>query len=175
MTMVDRQVAFWLDRHRVALQRLIRLTEGASSLSDVLYYDAARVATQENDRVRRFGEQLLGGKAGREIGSERELDPWEKKASDMVPNRLYRGPAATAGQLVGIPLADRLAWQQYLRSRPDEAHTVIVLAEYWANGRRTALEIIDLVELESGVRDAELIVRRFELLAQLGLLKNYGG
>ena len=175
MAMLDRQVAFWLDRHRVALQKLTRLARGASSLSDALYYDAARFAKQENDRVRRFGEQLLGGKAGRETAPEREPDSWEKKAADMVPNRLYKGPAATAGQLGGIPLEDRLAWQRLLRSRSDEANTVIVLAEYWADGRRTALEIIDLVELESGIRDAELIVRRFELLAQLGLLKNFGG
>ena len=173
--MLDRLVAFWLDRHRVALQKLIRLADEISSLSDVLYYDAARFAKQENGRVGRFAEGLLDGKAGRETAPEREPDAWEQKAADMVPRRLYRGPAAVIGGLAGLPLEDRLAWQQLLKSRESGANTVITLAEYWADGRRTALEVIELVELESGIRDAELIVRRFELLAQLGLLKNYSG
>jgi aminopeptidase-like protein len=173
MAMVDRQVAFWLDRHRVALQRLIRLANGAQSLSDVLYYDAARFAKQENSRVIRFGEKLLGNKAGRQAESEQELDSWEQKAADMVPNRLHRGPADAFGHMQGLTPAERQAWQQLLGSRPDGARTMVVLAEYWADNRRTALEIIDLIELEMGVRDAELIVRRFEMLAQMGLLKNY--
>jgi hypothetical protein len=45
-----------------------------------------------------------------------------------------------------------------------------VMAEYWADGKRTALEIVGLVEMESGIRDPELIVRRFELLHKLGLI-----
>ena len=173
--MLDRQVAFRLDRHRVALQKLIGLAGETSSLSDVLYYDAARFAKQESGRVGRFAEQLLGGKAGRETALEREPDAWEKKAADMVPRRLYRGPAAAIGGMARLPLEDRLAWQQLLRSRKNGAGTVITLAEYWADGRRTALEVIELVELECGIRDAELIVRRFELLAHLGLLKNFSG
>jgi aminopeptidase YwaD len=173
LAMLDRQIAFWLDRHRVALQSMIRLNRGANSLSDVLYYDAARFAKQENSRAARFGEKLLGNKAGRHSAPERELDSWERKAADMVPRRMYRGPADTFSHMRGVPLADRQAWRQLLNGRPDSAQTVVVLAEYWADGRRTALEIIDLIELETGVRDPELIVRRFELLAQMGLLKNY--
>jgi hypothetical protein len=91
----------------------------------------------------------------------------------MIPNRLYRGPADAFGHFRGISAEDRLAWRQLLRSRSDGAQTIVVLAEYWANGRRTALEIIDLIELETGTRDAELIVRRFEMLAKMGLVRNY--
>jgi hypothetical protein len=170
---LDRQVAFLLDRHRVALQQLIQLARGANTLSDVLYYDAARFAKQENARVARFAEKLSGGKAGRQTAPEKELDAWEKKAADMIPNRLYRGPADAFGHFRGISAEDRLAWRQLLRSRSDGAQTIVVLAEYWANGRRTALEIIDLIELETGTRDAELIVRRFEMLAKMGLVRNY--
>jgi hypothetical protein len=104
---------------------------------------------------------------------QKELDAWEKKASDMVPNRQYRGPADVFGHMSGLSLEDQLAWQALLASRSDGAHTLIVLAEYWADGRRTALEIIDLIELETGIRDPELIVRRFEILAKMGLLRNY--
>ena len=43
-------------------------------------------------------------------------------------------------------------------------HTILALAEYWTDGRRTALDIVEQIELETGFRDAELIVRQFELL-----------
>ena len=50
------------------------------------------------------------------------------------------------------------------------AYTTQTLAEYWADGQRTILEIIDRIEMEIGIRDAELIVREFELLKRLGLV-----
>jgi hypothetical protein len=52
-----------------------------------------------------------------------------------------------------------------------QAYTVSTLAEYWADGRRTGLEIADLVELESGIRDPELIVTFFKLLHKIDLVE----
>ena len=49
--------------------------------------------------------------------------------------------------------------------------TAQILAGYWADGQRTILEIIDRIEMEIGIRDAELMVREFELLERLGLVK----
>ena len=54
---------------------------------------------------------------------------------------------------------------------PRAMDPLIPLAEYWADGKRTALEIIDLIELENGLRDAEVIVRTYEVLAKLGLME----
>jgi hypothetical protein len=68
--------------------------------------------------------------------------------------------------------AEELAdWFNLLASRKNGGFTVPVLAEYWADGRRSALEIVDLVEMETGIRDAELIVSRFEMLQRLGLME----
>jgi hypothetical protein len=44
------------------------------------------------------------------------------------------------------------------------------LALYWADGARSVLEIADLVELESGRRDVELILTYFQLLEALGFV-----
>ena len=74
------------------MQKLIGLAGETSSLSDVLYYDAARFAKQESGRVGRFAEQLLGGKAGRETALEREPDAWEKKAADIIERLMGRKP-----------------------------------------------------------------------------------
>ena len=67
--MLERRVAFKLDRHRVALQGLIRLAGGAGSLSEMLYYEASRFANRELDRARRLVTQL-GDQAPAEKTSE---------------------------------------------------------------------------------------------------------
>lgn len=169
---LEQRVAFQLDRHRVALQGLIRLCDTASSLSDMLYYDAARFANQEQGRARRLAEQQLGeseGGATEEVVEEGE--EWEQKAAEMRPHRLYRGPVSWVGSLATLPSEERKAWHELMHSRKVGGYTISVLAEYWADGRRTGLEIVDLVEMETGRRDAELIVRRFELLQMMGLVE----
>jgi hypothetical protein len=50
------------------------------------------------------------------------------------------------------------------------AYTLPVLAEYWADGRRTVGEIVHLIEMETGIRDLELVAGQFELLHKLGLI-----
>lgn len=169
---LEQRVAFLLDRHRVALQGLIRLCDTASSLSDMLYYDAARFANQEQERARRLAEQQLevSGEEGAIEITERQNE-WEQKAAEMKPHRLYRGPVSWIGSMATLPPEERTAWYELIHSRDAGSHTVLVLAEYWADGRRTALEIVDLVEMETGIRDAELIVRRFELLQMQGLIE----
>jgi hypothetical protein len=52
-----------------------------------------------------------------------------------------------------------------------QAYTVSTLAEYWTDGRRSGLEIVDLVELESGIRDPQLIITYFQLLHKIGLVE----
>jgi hypothetical protein len=169
---LERLVAFHLDRHRVALQGLIRLCGIASSLSDMMYYDAARFANQELGRARRLAEQHLGVAALENVReSSEKLDEWEQRAAEMKPHRLYRGPASTMGALQSLSAEELADWFKLLTSRKTGGFTVPVLAEYWADGRRSALEIVDLVEMETGIRDAELIVRRFELLQRLALVE----
>ena len=51
------------------------------------------------------------------------------------------------------------------------AHTLLDLALYWADGQRSLLEIADLVELESGQRDIELLVACVRLLQKLGFVE----
>ncbi len=65
--------------------------------------------------------------------------------------------------------AEKEALYQFRKGRKG-ACTVQTLAEYWADGRRTILEIIDQIEMEIGIRDAELVVREFEPLERLELV-----
>jgi hypothetical protein len=170
--MLERRVAFKLDRHRVALQGLIRLAGGAGSLSEMLYYEASRFANRELDRARRLATQIMDQAPGKSApDASPEVDESEKKAVAMTPRRLYRGPVNYNHNLYQLTQAERDDWYELNKSRKGSRHTILALAEYWADGRRTAKEIIDLIELETGVRDAELILGQFELLHKLELME----
>lgn len=169
---LEQQTAFWLDRHRVALQGLISVGGSSRSLSDMLYYDAARFVNRELERARRIASQMsMDFTLETEPESVANPDQWERQAAEMIPSRKYRGPASLIGDaLAKLTLEERTAWFQLTQSRKVGRFTIPTLAEYWADGRRTALEIIDLVEMETGVRDAELIVNWFVMLQRIGLL-----
>lgn len=165
-------VAYHLDRHRAALDTLERLSAGARPVIEEVYEAAVRFAGDEQTRGVELGRQLAGMPGSITLtGEERELDNWERRAAGLRPRRHYRGPFSFIGGLADLPEKDKLAWQSFLDGRSDGAYVVATLAEYWADGRRTALEIADLVEMETGLRDVELIVRRFELLEKLNLVE----
>ena len=96
-------------------------------------------------------------------------DEWETKAAQLTPQRHYRGPGISIGSFAKLTQAERDEWNNFSNGRP-AAWTIPSLAEYWANGRRTALQIADLIEMETGIRDVEMVVRYFELLQKLGLV-----
>jgi hypothetical protein len=99
------------------------------------------------------------------------LSEKEKEAAGLVPLRQVRGPIPLRGYLRRLDGADREAWRHLLKARKDDAHhTLTTLALYWADGARSVLEIADLVELEAGRRDVELLVSYFRLLEKLGFV-----
>ena len=94
---------------------------------------------------------------------------WEQKATSLIPTRNYRGPGLAIGAEAELTASEKEELYQFRKGRTG-AYTAQTLAEYWADGQRTILEIIDRIEMEIGIRDAELIVREFELLKRLGLV-----
>jgi aminopeptidase YwaD len=163
---LERRVAYALARHHQAMLTLNRLWDGADSLVEELTADASETADREVARAYKAVNMVPPANEGGLVAG----DEWEQKAAQMIPRRLYRGPAMPLNATTGLPPAERAAWQQLLEDRSESAYTVYVLAEYWVDGQRTALDIVDLVEMETGVRDAELIVRRLELLERQGLV-----
>jgi hypothetical protein len=57
------------------------------------------------------------------------------------------------------------------KERKRRFYTLPTLAMYWADGKRNLLEIADLIELETGQRDVELLVEYFQMLGQLNLVE----
>jgi len=171
LELLERRIAYVLARHKVALATLTRLWEGVDPLIHVLGEEAANLVhialgrgrRAAGDRIRALGADGLSEPPG-------ELDEWERKAATMRPRRLYRGPIALRAAMRKLVPDERAAWRELVTSRRAGGRTLPTLAEYWADGRRSASEIVDLVEMESGVRDAELVVTYFELLHKLGWL-----
>jgi aminopeptidase YwaD len=165
---LERRASYELERHRESLDSLSRLWDGAGQVVVELQAEAADYIAAYLRSIRKAVQACEDRLAS--AGGARNEDEWEQEAAGMVPRRRYRGPADLRGHWVKVAPAERAAWFSLMKSRPDGGWTLPVLADYWADGRRTVRDIVDLVEMESGIRDAELIVKRFELLHKLGLV-----
>ena len=168
---LQRQIAYQLDRHQEALASLGRLWAGVMGIATTLRSAAAGYAEWQVEVV----EGVRNGRLAQLPPDDRQLetteaDEWAAKAASLIPQRTYRGPGISIGSLAQLSQAERDEWQTFTSQRGSTAWTLPPLAEYWANGRRTALEIAELIEMETGIRDIELVVRYFELLQKLGLV-----
>ncbi|NLE76975.1 MAG: DUF4910 domain-containing protein [Chloroflexi bacterium] len=96
-------------------------------------------------------------------------DPWEREAAGLAPRRLYRGPADHAWLQRALPAEAWGEFETLLEEHRPHAGALLSLSEYWADGDRTLQEVADQVEMESGMREVELLVRFYRLLAAAGL------
>ena len=172
---LDRQIAFMLDRHKAALGTLERLAP-AICLIDELAAEAERAAQHElgwiikttDMRAAGLGLGELPDPPSRDAG---DLSDLERQAAGKVPVRLVRGPVPLGNHMGRLAAEDREQWRRLLKARESGIHyTLTGLALYWADGKRSVLEIADLVEMEAGGRDVELLLAYFELLAKLGFV-----
>ena len=170
---LDRRLAYLLDRQQAALGTLARLAPVGCPVAE-LQAEAVAVARRE----------LAWAKGGIDLhtvalGLEalpslppRELSEEEQAASELVPARLAPGPIPLGSLLPRLSDEDQEAWRNLLKEREGGAHhTLVPLALFWADGTRSVLEIADRVELESGLRDVELLLACFRLPEKLELIR----
>jgi aminopeptidase YwaD len=172
---LDRRLAFLLDCHQAALQTLARLGPVECLFPDLLA-EAERV-TQHELSWASGAVDLYAATQGLaplpDACSEppASRSPEEQAAAGLVPVRLLRGPVPLHNYLRRLDDEERETWRQLLKARKGGTHrTLTALALFWADGRRSVLEIADLVELETGQRDVELLLAYFRLLEELGLV-----
>jgi hypothetical protein len=169
---LDRRLAYLLDRQKAALSTLQRLAR-----SDCLVEEFQTEAGKVVQRELAWARGGIGWRAATlaleqlPIVPPREIPAEEQEATQLVPVRLARGPIPLEQHLRRLDDEDRQAWTGLFKERKGWGHhTLTSLALYWADGSRTLMEIIDLVELETGNRDAELLITYFRLLGKLGLV-----
>jgi hypothetical protein len=170
---LDRRLAYLLDRQKAALGTLARLAPVKCPV-DELQDEAVRVA----------GRELAWAKGGIDLRlvalgldalpplPPRELSEAEQVAAELVPIRLAPGPIPLNSHLPRLSDEDREAWRKLLKEHKGSNHyTLLPLAQYWADGARSVLQIADQVELESGLRDVELLLAFFRLVEKLELIR----
>jgi aminopeptidase YwaD len=101
--------------------------------------------------------------------SEREVLP--ESAARLIPKRRYRGPISLRPHMLRLPPEERAAAEDMLRQHSEFSDLPADVALYWADGKRNLAEILDAVELETGVRDANGLLAYMQLLARLELLE----
>jgi aminopeptidase YwaD len=99
------------------------------------------------------------------------LSEEEQAAARLIPNRLVPGPVELPFHLRRLDPEDRAAWRHLTRDDKDWSHhTLTALALCWADGDRSLLDIVGLVELETGLRNTSLLLGYFRLLGKLGFV-----
>jgi hypothetical protein len=169
---LDRRLAYLLDRQKAALATLERLAP-SDCLVDEFQIEAEEVVRRELAWAR-GGVDLHAAALGLDrlpIIPPRETSDEEQQAAALVPVRKALGPIPLQQHLPRLDEDDRQVWGQLLKGRQGWGHhTLTSLALYWVDGTRSLLDIADLVELEIGSRDVELLLAYFRLLGKLGIV-----
>jgi hypothetical protein len=84
--------------------------------------------------------------------------------------RKMPGPLALDASLSRLTPEQRDEWYEVTRAHSATPETLLDLAVFWADGQRTLLDIADLVNMETGKRDVEYMVRYLRLLQALELV-----
>ncbi len=169
---LDRRLAYLLDRHSAALRTLGRIGPVECPMA-VLQAEAGQTVNHELAWAKGFVDlraAALGLRTLPDLPHDHSAE--EQEAADLIPERQIRGPIPLDDHLHRLAEEEREAWRRLLKERKGWMHhTLTNLALFWADGARSVLEIADLVELESGQRDVELLLAYFRLLEKLGLVR----
>ena len=110
----------------------------------------------------------LPGLRNREV--KRRENEWGEEAQRLVPRRLYKGPIPVTPYLRRLGSEERERWWRLEHRYGNALWYLLPLTLYWSDGERTLGEIVDLVEMETGKREAELLVTYCRTLSDLDLL-----
>jgi hypothetical protein len=162
-----------LDRQKVALATLDRIAPVDCLVTD-LQVDAEKAKNRALSWATGAVDLQIAALSleSLPVPQSHELTEEEQVAAKLIPLRTVPGPVSVGQHLHRLDAEMREEWRQLLKTRKGYAHhTMNVLALYWADGERSLLEIADLVEMECGLRDPELLLASFRLLADLDFVR----
>jgi len=168
---LEKKARFVTDRHQEATRSLLRLAPQNALI--------LRLTSEADSSLRRETERatMVLCSYAQKLGLEdmpspppRELDEWEQQALGMVPSRRFRGPVPSGFHLHKLAPEERETVYAWFQETGRLYRRLATMANYWVNGERTVAEIADLVELETGLRNVQLLVKHFGLLAKLDLM-----
>jgi aminopeptidase YwaD len=170
IALLREKAAYLTERERQALASLKRLSPEIAV--EGWQEEVAEFANGESAR----GEEAIGVCVQEgdwaELPEKSKLDEWEEKAAELVPRRTYRGPVSLRHHYLSqLSEEERERVWQMRKEHKKGFYALPTQAVYWADGKLNLLEIADLIELETGQRDVELLVEYFQILAKLNLIE----
>ncbi|MBU2598083.1 MAG: DUF4910 domain-containing protein [Actinobacteria bacterium] len=138
----------------------------------VIYEDFGLDKKEISKICEEMGEEKTKNKGLIKEFGDKEKIKWEDIADKNIISRIYKGP------IFEMNILNRLSKEQkekYFELKKENAETfdlIRTLALYWADGKRKLSEIADLVELESGLRNTEFLVKYFNFLSKCKLIKS---
>ena len=96
---------------------------------------------------------------------------WEEIADKTIIKRLYKGPISETSILNRLSREQKEKFYTLYKENKETFSLLRTIALYWVNGKRKLSEIVDLVELESGLRNTEFLVKYFDFLSKCKLIK----
>jgi len=138
----------------------------------VIYKDLGFNKKEISEICEEMGEGKIEKKGLIKEFEDKEKIKWEDIADKNIISRIYKGP------ILEMNILNRLSKEQrekYFELKKENAETfdlIRTLALYWADGKRKLSEIADLVELESGLRNTEFLVKYFNFLSKCKLIKS---
>lgn len=152
-----RRLDFMLERHGVALDSLTRLGE-----IKVQPFKAEAQASVEAEWER--CREMVGPPpaAPNDVPSE---------VAALAPRRVWRAQVTVRPYARKLIASDREAFMAFNKKveRPDAILQTIAM--YWADGKRTLAQIVDWVELETGRRNAAMLVEFFQWMDKMRLVE----
>jgi len=164
---LERRAQHLLEREQEAFRSLLRLWPEGEALVASLQEDARAFTEREVA----WAKQVLAQRGIPLAPKEPIQDRWEEEAARMVPQRPFPGPVPLRFYLRYLSRDERDRWHRLRKEHRQTRRILPTLAQYWADGKRTLKQIADLIELETGLRDTELLVEFFRFLAKLDLVK----
>lgn len=162
-SLLPQRLRLILEQKVKALKSLERLGKQKQSFDDLKKAMEEIVENELCQAERILGRKFFKAKPGKK-------DRWEKLAEKMIPKRCYQGPVNLRVYFNQLTRAHRDKLFELRTQYRAQFNVLTSLAEYWADGKRSLLAIIDLVELETGIRASELIVEYFRILEELSLV-----
>lgn len=148
---------FMLERHRLALDSLTRLGE-----IEVQPFKAEAQASVEAEWER--CREIVGPPPA----APNDVPP---EVATLAPRRAFRAQVTVRPYARKLAASEREAFRAFNKKieRPDAILQTIAM--YWADGKRTLAQIVDQVELETGRRNAAMLVEFFQWMDKMGLVE----
>jgi len=139
----------------------------------------ARKFNREKSELRRFVKSEL--KSALQFGlveqqNKSTMNRWEREAAGLVPIRVHRAPADLRSNRHLLTRKEKDILHG-LRKKYSETFSLLpVLSQFWMDGKRTLLDIAQLVEFEISSKDtARFLVSYFKILSRIGLIQFHVG